>query len=157
MKGWILRAPALVLLVATVMGLASISATAQDEPLYVALIWHNHQPFYKNTATGLYMMPWVRMHAAKDYYDMAAILRDYPNVHATFNLVPSLIFQLDEYAEGAKDIQLILSEKPASDLTREDKDFILRRFFDANWEQMIKKYSRYWQLLQKRGETVSDS
>jgi|LSQX01.2.fsa_nt_gb alpha-amylase/alpha-mannosidase (GH57 family) len=157
MKGWILRAPALVLLVATVMGLASISATAQDEPLYVALIWHNHQPFYKNTATGLYMMPWVRMHAAKDYCDMVAILKDYPNVRLGFNYVPSLILQLDEYEAGAKDIQLILSEKPASELTREDKESILRRFFDANWERMIKRYSRYWQLLQKRGEVVSDS
>ena len=156
MERWILRALAVVVLVAVVLGLAPGSATAQDEPLYVALIWHNHQPFYKNTSTGLYMMPWVRMHAAKDYYDMAAILKDYPNVHATFNLVPSLIFQLDEYATGAKDIQLILSETPASGLTTEDKDFILRRFFDANWEQMIKKYPRYWQLLQKRGETVSD-
>jgi alpha-amylase/alpha-mannosidase (GH57 family) len=157
MERWVLRASAVLVLIAVVVGLAPTIVSAQDEPLYVALIWHNHQPFYKNTATGLYMMPWVRMHAAKDYYDMAAILKDYPNVHATFNLVPSLIFQLDEYSEGAKDIQLILSEKPASNLTGEDKDFILRRFFDANWEQMIKKYPRYWQLLLKRGETVSDS
>jgi len=78
MKRWIVRAPALVFLMAVVVGLASGLATGQDEPLYVALIWHNHQPFYKNTATGLYMMPWVRMHAAKDYYDMVAILADYP-------------------------------------------------------------------------------
>ncbi|MDI6638774.1 MAG: glucodextranase DOMON-like domain-containing protein [Bacillota bacterium] len=132
-------------------------ALGAEEPLYVALIWHNHQPFYKNPATGKYMLPWVRMHAVKDYYDMASILKDYPNVHCTFNLVPSLIFQLDECAAGAKDTWQIVTEKPASELTRDDKEFLLRRFFDANWDRIIKKHPRYWQLLQKRGETVSDA
>lgn len=134
------------------------AAVASDagSPLYVALIWHNHQPFYKNTATGMYMMPWVRMHAVKDYYDMAAMLKDYPNVHVSFNLVPSLIRQLDEYSTGAKDIQLILTEKPACELTQDDKDFMLRRFFDANWDNIIKRYPRYWELLQLRGTSASD-
>ena len=75
MERWIIRVSAVLLLMTVAIGLAPGIAAAQDEPLYVALIWHNHQPFYKNTATGLYMMPWVRMHAAKDYYDMAAILK----------------------------------------------------------------------------------
>jgi len=144
--------PAICMLVVIVLGLWLAPASAgSGEPLYVALIWHNHQPFYKNTATGMYMMPWVRMHAVKDYYDMVSILKDYPNVHATFNLVPSLILQLDEYVDGAQDIQLLLSLKPASELSNDDKDFILRRFFDANWDNIIKKYPRYWQLLNKRG------
>ncbi|MGI6132631.1 MAG: glycoside hydrolase family 57, partial [Bacillota bacterium] len=134
----------------------AVTASDTGSPVYVALIWHNHQPFYKNTATGMYMMPWVRMHAVKDYYDMAAMLKDYPNVHATFNLVPSLIHQLDEYSAGAKDIQLILTEKPACELTQDDKDFMLRRFFDANWDNIIKRYPRYWELLQLRGTSVSD-
>ena len=121
----------------------AVTASDAAGPLYVALIWHNHQPFYKNTATGMYMMPWVRMHAVKDYYDMAAMLKDYPNVHVAFNLVPSLIKQLDEYSAGAKDIQLILTEKPACELTLDDKDFILRRFFDANWDNIIKRFPRY--------------
>jgi hypothetical protein len=109
--------PAICMLVVIVLGLWLAPASAgSGEPLYVALIWHNHQPFYKNTATGMYMMPWVRMHAVKDYYDMVSILKDYPNVHATFNLVPSLILQLDEYVDGAQDIQLLLSLKPASEL-----------------------------------------
>jgi len=142
-------------LVAMALWLAPASV-GSGEPLYVALIWHNHQPFYKNTATDMYMMPWVRMHAVKDYYDMASILKDYPNVHVTFNLVPSLILQLDEYADGAQDVQLLLSLKPASELTDDDKDFILRRFFDANWDNIIKKYPRYWQLLNKRGQGVTD-
>ncbi|MGE5594205.1 MAG: glucodextranase DOMON-like domain-containing protein [Betaproteobacteria bacterium] len=139
-----------------VAGLSPIQALGAEEPLYVALIWHNHQPFYKNPATGEYMLPWVRMHAVKDYYDMASILKEYPNVHCTFNLVPSLIFQLDECAAGARDIWQVVAEKPASELTRDDKEFLLRRFFDANWDRIIGKFPRYRQLLQKRGETVSD-
>lgn len=134
----------------------SAAASEAGDPLYVALVWHNHQPFYKNTATGMYMMPWVRMHAVKDYYDMAAMLKDYPNVHVTFNLVPSLIMQLDEYSAGAKDIQLLLTERRAGELTPDDKDFILRRFFDANWDNIIKRYPRYWELLQLRGTSVDD-
>ena len=52
-----------------------------------------HQPFYKNLVTGETVMPWVRLHAVKDYLDMAKILQDFPDIHQTFNLVPSLIEQ----------------------------------------------------------------
>lgn len=138
-------------------GAAAVAAGSGEHPLYVALVWHNHQPLYKNPATGVYMMPWVRMHAVKDYYDMAAILKDYPDVHVTFNMVPSLLAQLDEYAAGAFDLQLIASAKPAAELTDADRDFLLRRFFDANWDNIISRYPRYWELLQKRGTAVSDA
>ncbi|MBM3135291.1 MAG: hypothetical protein FJZ89_08450, partial [Chloroflexi bacterium] len=58
-----------------------------EEPLYLAIIWHQHQPlYYKDPTTGVYTKPWVRVHAAKDYLDMAAMLEKYPKVHATFNL-----------------------------------------------------------------------
>lgn len=129
---------------------------SQDEVLYVALIWHNHQPCYKNPETGLYELPWVRLHATKDYYDMAAILKDYPGVHVTFNMVPSLLMQLEDYSKGASDRYLILSQKAASELTEEDKEFILRRFFDANWEKVIPAFPRYEELLNLRGRDSSD-
>ena len=134
----------------------SKAGVSQDETLYVALIWHNHQPCYKNPETGLYELPWVRLHATKDYYDMAAILKDYPGVHVTFNMVPSLLMQLEDYSQGASDRYLELSQKPAADLTAEDKDFILRRFFDANWEKVIPVFPRYQELLDLRGKDASD-
>src|SRR3990172_2025100 len=60
-----------------------------EPPLYVAIVWHQHQPlYYKDPETGIYTRPWVRVHATKDYYDMAAILKNYPQVHVTFNLTP---------------------------------------------------------------------
>src|SRR6056297_3051616 len=62
-----------------------------EDVLYVNLVWHQHQPlYYKDADTGVYSRPWVRVHATKDYYDMAAILREYPDVRATFNLTPVL-------------------------------------------------------------------
>ncbi len=70
-------------------------APAPAEPLYLNLMWHQHQPvYYQDPETGIYEKPWVRLHAAKDYVDMAAILEQYPGVKATFNLTPSLLRQL---------------------------------------------------------------
>lgn len=123
----------------------------KEQPLYVMLMWHQHQPYYAPDDTGVYTRPWVRVHATKDYYDMAAILKDYPKVHATFNLTPVLIRQLDELAAGAKDNYWTLAEKPAAELTDDEKRFILLRFFDANWDNIIGRFPRYKELLDKRG------
>jgi hypothetical protein len=67
---------------------------------FFMLLWHMHQPFYKDLAEGVYTMPWVRLHALKDYFGMVAMLREFPSVHVTFNLVPSLIAQIEDYASG---------------------------------------------------------
>lgn len=124
--------------------------------LYLAFVWHMHQPFYKNLMTGRYLLPWVRLHAIKDYYDMAALIEDLP-AKLTFNLVPSLLAQLEDYSNGqASDDFLELSQKPAADLTIAEKIQILKTFFYAHWETMIKPYPRYWELLNKRGRYVAD-
>jgi alpha-amylase/alpha-mannosidase (GH57 family)/carbohydrate-binding DOMON domain-containing protein len=138
---------------------AVLSAAYQaEEPLYLSLVWHQHQPlYYKDPSTGLYQAPWVRMHCAKDYYDMAALLEKYPAVRATFNLTPTLVRQIDDLVSGARDKAFVLSEKPADGLTTEDKKFILKRFFDANWNTVIPKYPRYAGLLKQRGADSSDS
>ena len=129
-----------------------------EEPLYLALIWHQHQPFYpKDPQTGLYTRPWARVHATKDYYDMAVILQAYPNVHVTFNLTPVLIRQLEDLAAGAKDVYWALSEKPAEALTVEEKRFLLRRFFDANWQRVIPRFPRYQELLERRGRSADEA
>jgi len=52
----------------------------------VAILWHMHQPYYEDLATGEHILPWVRLHALKDYYGMVALLREFPDVRATFNL-----------------------------------------------------------------------
>jgi alpha-amylase/alpha-mannosidase (GH57 family) len=129
-----------------------------DHPLFIAFVWHMHQPYYKDDITGSYILPWVRMHGIKDYYDMPALLTDFPDIHQTFNLVPSLLKQIQDYVENnATDKFLDLTLKRAADLTYDDKIFLLRNSFLANWDTMIKPYPGYWRLLDRRGTSVSPS
>lgn len=126
------------------------TAVAVEDPIYLAIIWHQHQPVYfKDPETGVYVRPWVRAHATKDYVDMAAMLENYPDIHATFNLTPSLIRQLDDLAAGAKDIYQVYAEVPADQLTDEQKQFILDRFFDTN-RGIVARFPRYQELLDLR-------
>ncbi len=122
-----------------------------QHPLYIAFIWHMHQPLYRDPESMYYMMPWVRLHGVKDYLDMATILENYPRLHQTFNLVPSLLEQLQDYASGeAEDRYLNLSKIPVAELDKGEKEEILSGFFDLNWEQMIRPYPRYLELAEKR-------
>jgi alpha-amylase/alpha-mannosidase (GH57 family) len=123
-----------------------------DNPLHIAFVWHMHQPYYRDAITGLYRLPWVRLHGTKDYLDMVEVLRDFPDIKQTFNFTPSLLEQLIDYTENlAHDIYLELTRKKANELTSEDRVFLLEHFFLANWETMIKPFPRYHELLVKRG------
>ena len=127
-------------------------APADSDVLYLNITWHQHQPLYYKDADGVYTRPWVRVHATKDYYDMAYLVSRYPNVHVTFNLTPVLLKQIDDYVDnGAKDLYWTMAEKPADGLSQEDKTFILQRFFDANTSHIIARFPRYKELLDKRG------
>ncbi len=119
--------------------------------LYINLTWHQHQPLYYKNEQGVYTRPWVRVHATKDYLDMAEKVAQYEGLHVTFNLTPSLIRQLNDLSTGAKDVYWVLGEKHASELTDEEKRFILERFFDVNWTNILAKYPRFQELLDKRG------
>lgn len=123
-----------------------------DDTLYVSIIWHQHQPiYYKDPATGVYQRPWVRLHATKDYLDMATTLAEYPDVHATYNITPSLIRQLDDLAAGTKDLYWVHTEIPAAELTDEQKQYILDHFFDIN-PKIIARFPRLQELANMRGE-----
>ncbi len=137
--------------------LAGCQSPPDKDILYVNITWHQHQPLYYKDAEGIYTRPWVRVHATKDYLDMAQKVAEYEDVHVTFNLTPSLIRQLNDLASGAKDIYWVLGEKPAAQLTDADKRFILERFFDVNWTNMISKYPRYQALLDQRGSADEGS
>jgi alpha-amylase/alpha-mannosidase (GH57 family) len=127
-----------------------IPTTAAEEPIYLSIIWHQHQPvYYKNPDTNVYEKPWVRVHAAKDYVDMAAMLKNYPDIQVTFNLTPSLIRQLDDFQAGAKDLYWITAEVLADQLLDDQKQFLLDRFFDTN-RKIIARFPRYQELLDKR-------
>ncbi len=118
--------------------------------LRVIVLWHQHQPFYKDLVTGEYRLPWVRLHALKDYYGMVKLLDEFPDVHQTFNLVPSLIAQLQDYVAGtAQDPFLKVAAKPARDLTIDERRFALQYLFQANPVHMIGRYPRYRELWER--------
>jgi alpha-amylase/alpha-mannosidase (GH57 family) len=127
-----------------------------DHPLSIAFVWHMHQPYYKDDLSGSTILPWVRMHGIKDYYDMPALLTDFPAIHQTFNLVPSLIKQIQDYVENnATDKFLDITLKPAGELDHDEKIFLLKNSFMANWDTMIRPYPAYWMLLDRRGKSAS--
>src|SRR5512136_2164130 len=100
--------------------------------LRVVVLWHQHQPFYKDLVTGQYRLPWVRLHALKDYYGMVKLLDEFPVLHQTFNLVPSLITQIQDYVEDtAREPFLDVAGIPAGELTLAEKEFALRYLFQA--------------------------
>jgi alpha-amylase/alpha-mannosidase (GH57 family) len=119
----------------------------------VALLWHMHQPFYQDLRTGEHVMPWVRLHALKDYWGMVALLREFPAVRLTFNLVPSMLVQLEAYARnGAQDRHLALGLKPADALSPAERAYCVEEFFHAHPARMIHPHARYAELLALRGE-----
>jgi alpha-amylase/alpha-mannosidase (GH57 family) len=123
--------------------------------LNVAFLWHHHQPYYKNPK-GYLQMPWVRFHGIKDYVDMLLVLKEFPDIKQTINLVPSLLLQIEDYIErGVKDNVWLLTEKPASELNPQEKQAILENFFMANYENMIRPYPGYLKLHNKCNKELS--
>jgi alpha-amylase/alpha-mannosidase (GH57 family) len=124
--------------------------------LRVILLWHQHQPFYKDLVTGEYRLPWTRLHALKDYYGMVKLLDEFPNVHQNFNLVPSLMVQIQDYADGtAQDPFLTVASKPAKDLSEQERRFALQYLFQANPQNLIGRYPRYkelWERFREHGD-----
>jgi alpha-amylase/alpha-mannosidase (GH57 family) len=119
-------------------------------PLYVAFIWHQHQPLYKSPITGKYRMPWVRLHGVKDYLDLPLILSRFPQIHQTFNLVPSLILQIQDYvSHRAWDpyVEALLTPIDRMDLSQ--RRFVVEHGFDAYGPTMVEPYPRYESLRQQ--------
>jgi alpha-amylase/alpha-mannosidase (GH57 family) len=119
--------------------------------LNLAFIFHMHQPYYKNLLTGESPVPWVRLHGAKDYLDMVQILSKYSKIHQTFNLVPSLVEQIEDYCNAnVRDRFMELTLKPAETLNSEEKRFVMENFFSINKEKVISLFPRYYELYFKR-------
>jgi len=118
-------------------------------PVKVAILWHMHQPNYQQPGSNKLVLPWVRLHAIKDYLDMPLLASEFENLKVTFNLVPALLDQLQVYIDGGHDRHLELSRIKAEELNDEHRLEILRSFFVANPPYMIDPYDRYHELNQK--------
>src|SRR5260370_34312089 len=120
------------------------------KPLHVAFIWHMHQPYYKDDLTSTYLLPWVRLRSAKDYYKMPVLLEAYPKVRATFNLVPSLLAQIEDYGkEESVDLFLNLSQRAAGDLSAEEREFVLRWMRESPRVLRVQQSPRYLELASR--------
>src|SRR2546428_11129193 len=101
-------------------------------PLHLALVWHLHQPYYKDDLTGAYLLPWVRLRSCKDYQKMSSMLAAYPRLRQTFNLGPSLRTQIEDYASNTcRDLFWDLSRKPAEELNADERTVLLRGMRDS--------------------------
>lgn len=128
---------------------------SQTKKLSIAFYWHMHQPVYQLTPNGDFLMPWVRLHAVKDYLDMALWAKKFEKLKLNFNFVPVLIDSIIDYGENeAHDIHSRMTVAPTENLNNEDKLFILTNFFDANYQTMIlpnPEYHRLYQVVQAAG------
>ena len=90
----------------------------------IHFFWHMHQPLYLKD--GIIDMPWVFLHAIKDYFDMPYLIEK-TNSKATFNITATLIEQLKIYeTQPLRDRFLALWIKPPRQLTNEERNYILK-------------------------------
>lgn len=124
-----------------------------NDPLRLALIWHFHQPDYVSPVTRRPIMPWTRLHALKDYADMAEHVARHPGLRATFNVVPTLLDQLRAIASGEApaDPFLALAMKDAAALTQEERNFVVGHFFSLSRSMMAVALPRFTELKALRG------
>jgi alpha-amylase/alpha-mannosidase (GH57 family) len=155
-----------------------------NSTLYLNIIWHQHQPLYLDPESDQLRGPWVRTHATKDYYDMAAMLTEFPDVHCTFNLTSSLLVQLEDYYiarlrpfvdvkklridtekffaawKGKTDPWIDLALKPTTAFDDMDKRLLLNDTWNAFHitDVMLGRFPEYGALKEKhgRGERLSE-
>jgi len=123
----------------------------------VVFLLHMHQPEYVDPRTGRALLPWVRLHGARGYLDVARLLHEYGDVRLTVNFVPSLIRQLESVATGHTDEWLRIAELET--WNPEERAFAVERFFSLNWDRSVRPRPRYAELLalRERGQPFSDA
>ena len=120
--------------------------------LNIAFIWHFHQPSYQSKYDSDFLLPWVRLHASKDYLDMLKRIDKFKNIKLNFNFSPVLLASLQKYAQGAKDLHLKLLIKNENELTPKDKIFILNNYFDLNYKNMVLPRPYFTDLYNRRAQ-----
>ena len=121
--------------------------------LLISLYWHMHQPDYRDLLSGEYVLPWTYLHAIKDYSDMAFHLENNVKARASFNFVPILLDQLEDYAAQfdskiIRDPLLALLSRPSLEgLSVEQCELIVESCFKSHHEKMLSPYGQYQRLF----------
>src|SRR6185312_10272785 len=127
-----------------------------DSRLPVVLLWHMHQPQYRDALTGQYVLPWTYLHAIKDYTDMAAHLEALPSARAVVNFTPVLIEQLEEFSQRVSEhlrsggplpdpVLALLGPDPVPRDPTERLE-LMRACLRAQRKQMIERFGPYLEL-----------
>lgn len=136
--------------------------------LYLNLYWHMHQPDYRDYLTGEYVLPWTYLHAIKDYTDMAYHLEQNPRARVSFNFVPVLLDQLEDYAAqfasgNMRDPLLALFRVgDGQPLEKQQRKLIIDSCFKSNHTKMIEPFPPYGELhalfqwMEGRGDSSCD-
>lgn len=130
--------------------------------LDLVLFWHMHQPDYRDAATGEFLLPWVYLHALKDYSDMAAHFERHPSMRAVVNFVPVLTRQVDDYiaqfASGVFRDPLLraLAVEDPSTLDAHDRAQVLDLCFRANPRTMIEPFAGFARLAELHRRCTAD-
>lgn len=134
------------------------------QPSQLVLLWHMHQPDYRNYETGEFMLPWVYLHAIKDYTDMVYHLESHSAMKAVVNFVPVLLDQIEDYAAQFASGQLrdpllrLLGTPDLEQISMGDRLRIFDSCFRSNHTTMMQPYPAYKRLhdmyerLRERGE-----
>jgi alpha-amylase/alpha-mannosidase (GH57 family) len=111
-----------------------------------------HQPDYRDSISGEYVLPWTYLHAIKDYSDMAHHLEANPKARVSFNFVPILLDQLEDYTAQFKTKKIrdpllaMLGEQSLECVTPEHCQMIIESCFKSHHEKMLSPYSQYQRL-----------
>ncbi|MDP2810914.1 MAG: glycoside hydrolase family 57 protein [Rhodocyclaceae bacterium] len=123
-----------------------------EKKLDLVFLWHMHQPDYRDHADGEYVLPWVYLHALKDYTDMAAHLERHPGVRAVVNFVPVLLDQIEDYCDQfARDefrdpLLRLLARQNLDHIGPADRRLLLEACFRSNHNTMLSPFPRYQRL-----------
>ena len=134
--------------------------------LYLNLYWHMHQPDYRDMLTGEYILPWTYLHAMKDYTDMAYHLEANRKARVTFNFVPVLLDQLEDYSQQFKagtvsdPLLALLAQQDLHDISATQRNFVIDSCFKSHHEKMLAPFPHYQRLyniyrgLEVEGQTA---
>lgn len=114
-------------------------------PLRVFFLWHFHQPWYVTFDGVPAALPWVRLHALKDYASLPALFSANPRVPHAANLVPGLLDQVEMLAKGGSDAFLEIARTPVSQWDAGARRFALENFFSVN-DRVLARFPRYAEL-----------
>ncbi len=123
----------------------------------LSFIWHMHQPDYRD-ADGVMQMPWVFLHAIKDYYDMPWMMARHEGLKATFNITAPIIEQLQLYYNNpeSSDKFLAIWLKNPSLLDEDDRRWLVKLCKSTQYDTMVKASKRYSELYTKEHFNNSD-